>query len=106
MPDTPWTGKVAWAGKLPAETRQKLVAALKLPANAGPEAMWLTEFEDRWPYQAAPADVYFSRDQNQRTQRREPIIQYVSSGWPGDAPVLAVAAVVLFPTLVRRVRRS
>jgi hypothetical protein len=104
--EVPWTGQVAWAGKLPPQTCKELRELLKLPANTGPATWWLTEFEDRWPYQAAPADVYFSRDPNQRTLHRKPIIQYVSSGWPSDASVYAIAAVVVLPPLVRSVRRK
>jgi len=102
----PWTGEVAWAGKLTPQMCKTLRELLKLPANTGPATWWLTEFEDHWPYQAAPADVYFSRDPNQRTVHRKPIIQYVSSGWPSDGSVYAIAAVVILPPLVRRVRRK
>ena len=102
--ETPWTGEVAWAGKLAPQQRTKLLEHLKLPNNAGHATWWLTEFEDRWPYRAAPADVYFTRDQNQERVRREPIVQYVSSGWPADASVYAFAAIVALPPVVRRVR--
>jgi Uncharacterized protein conserved in bacteria (DUF2330) len=105
-PESPWTGHVAWAGKLSSKARMELLALLKLPANTGPATAWLTEFEDNWPYQAAPADVYFSRDKNQDNVRREPIIQYSSSGWPRDFSLYALAAVVVFPPLVRRRRRN
>lgn len=104
--DTPWTGKAVWAGSISEEARRLLLAALKLPGNAGPAGMWLTEFEDRWPYQAAPTDLYFSRDQVQQTLRREPIIQYVSSDWPEDGSIYALGAVVLLPPVLRRIRRS
>src|SRR5262249_4261661 len=73
--EPPWTGQVAWAGKLAPEARKKLLELLKLPASTGPATWWLTEFEDAWPYQVAPADVYFCRDRNQNTVRRPPIIQ-------------------------------
>ena len=84
---------------------QKLLELLKLPPNTGPATWWLTEFEDPWPYQAAPADVYFSRDPNQRTVHREPIIQYVSAGWPRDGSIYAIAIAVVLPPLVCRIRR-
>ncbi len=105
-PEKPWTGRVAWAGKLTPQARQKLLELLKLPADAGPAAAWLTEFEDDWPYRAAPADVYFSRDKDQGSVRRDPIIRYVSSGGPGDVSLFAVAAVVVIPPLLRRVRKT
>src|SRR5205823_5333739 len=79
-----WNGQVAWADKLTPEARKQLLQLMKLPANTGPRTWWLTEFEDPWPYQPAPADVYFSRDPNQKSLHRPPIIQYVSSGWPSD----------------------
>jgi Uncharacterized protein conserved in bacteria (DUF2330) len=102
--DDPWTGRVVWSGQLTSQARQKLLEMLKLPANTGPASWWLTEFEDRWPYRAAPADVYFSRDRNQHTLHREPL--YVSSGWPGDASIFAIAGVFVLPPLARRVRRK
>jgi hypothetical protein len=103
--ETPWTGRAVWAGKLNAQSRNQLCQLLQLPASTGPATWWLTEFEDRWPYRAAPADVYFSRDVNQGKLHRKPIIQYVSAGWPGDGSVYALAAVVVLPPLVRRLRR-
>jgi hypothetical protein len=104
--DTPWTGQVAWADKLSAANRTKLLELLKLPARTGPATWWLTEFEDWWPYQSAPADVYFSRDRNQKTLHREPIIEYVSSGWPADISVFAIAMALALPPIARRVRRK
>ena len=50
--DSPWTGKAAWADKIKPDQRSKLLAALKLPDSTGPKQMWLTEFEDNWPYRA------------------------------------------------------
>ena len=79
-----WTGQAAWADKLTAENRKKTLELLKLPENTGPRDWWLTEFEDNWPYKAAPADLYFARDTNQSTLHRQPIIEYVSSSWPSD----------------------
>jgi hypothetical protein len=103
--ESSWTGQVAWADKLSPQARKKLLELLKLPANTGPATMWLTEFEDHWPYQAAPADVYFSRDANQHTVHREPIVQYVSTGWPRDGSIYAIAVALVLPPLVRRMRR-
>ena len=103
--DVPWTGKVAWSKKLTAENREKTLELLKLPAETGPAEWWLTEFEDNWPYRVAPADVYFARDSNQDTLVREPIIEYVSSPWPTDLSAYALAAAVVLPPLIRRLRR-
>jgi hypothetical protein len=104
-PDDPWTGKVAWAGKLGDGGRKQALELLKLPENAGPKEWWLTEFEDDWPYRAAPADVVFSRDLDQGDVRREPIRRYVAAPWPTDVTAYALAAAVVVPPLVRRVRR-
>jgi hypothetical protein len=104
--DVPWTGKVAWANKLSAEDRKKTLEHLKLPETTGPAEWWLTEFEDQWPYRVAPADVFFSRDANQSTVKRDPIIEYVSSPWPTDVMVYAFAAVVVAPLVARGMRRG
>jgi hypothetical protein len=100
--ETPWTGKVAWANQLKSEERQKTLELLKLPATTGPAEWWLTEFEDNWPYSVASADVYFSPDADQSVVKRPPIIQYVSSAWPMDVTVYAIAAWVVLPPLLRR----
>ena len=98
-----WTGRAAWADKLTAEQRSKILQLLKLPENTGPGEWWLTEFEDNWPYRAAPADLYFARDTNQSTLHRDPIIQCVSSFLASRAVALpALAAVVILPPLLRR----
>jgi hypothetical protein len=101
--DEPWTGQVAWADKLTPQTRQKVLERLKLPPTTGPDTWWLTEFEDDWPYRAAPADVYFALDPIQERKHREPIYRYyLSSAWPRDASVYALAAVVVLPLVRRR----
>lgn len=101
-----WKGKAAWSNKLNAENRKQLLESLKLPETTGPAEWWLTEFEDNWRYGIAPGDVYFSRDPNQDTLKREPIIEYTRSFWPTDVTVYAIAAALFVPPLVRRVRRG
>src|SRR6516225_7395260 len=49
-PQVPWTGRVVWANKLTFQARNKTFALLNLPPNSGPADLWLTEFEDHWPY--------------------------------------------------------
>jgi hypothetical protein len=100
-----WTGFVAWSDKVNADDRKKLLELLKLPENTGPANWWLTEFEDDWPYRTAPSDLYFSRIANQNTVKRPPIIEYVSSFWPADAMVYALAMVMMVPLLSRKNRR-
>jgi hypothetical protein len=102
--DTPWSGKVAWANKLQPEDRVKLLEMLKLPQDTGPKEWWLTEFEDNWPYEIAPADVYFARDPHQSTVKRAP--QYVYAAWPVDVMACALAALVILPPAIRRLRRA
>jgi Uncharacterized protein conserved in bacteria (DUF2330) len=89
-----WTGEVAWAGKLSAADRKKLLEQFKLPAKTGPANWYLTEFEDNWPYKVAPADVYFARSANQKDVRRDPIIEYVSGPRPNEFPLVAIVAFV------------
>jgi hypothetical protein len=103
--EVPWTGKVAWANKLSAEDRRQVLDLLKLPLTAGPAEWWLTEFEDDWPYRAAPADVYFRRAADQSTVKRPPIVEYTSSAWPADVMACALAVAVVAPPLLRRARR-
>jgi hypothetical protein len=101
-----WTGRVAWANKLTAKQRARTLELLKLPEKTGPENWFMTEFEDNWPYRVAPGDVTFSRSANQETIKRSPIIRYVSAPWPGDVMSYALAAVVVLPSLLRRLRTS
>jgi hypothetical protein len=103
---TAWTGNVAWSDMLSAENRKKALAMLKLPETTGPEQWWLTEFEDNWPYQVAPGDLYFSRDEDQGTVKRPPIIQYVSTTSPTDVLAVALVGFVFVPPLLRRIRRA
>jgi hypothetical protein len=103
--EMPWTGRVAWAGELSAEDRKKTLELLKLKEKTGPDRWWLTEFEDDWPYRAAPADVYFSVSPSQAPVKRPPHIEYVRTPWPADGAVYALAAVMVGLPLVRHARR-
>lgn len=103
-PREPWTGRVAWAGQVKAEDKTKLLELLKLPAQTGPATWWLTEFEDRWPYKVAPADVYFAKATDQSGVKRPPTIIYTSSVLPTDGATYALAGLMLLP-LARRWRR-
>jgi hypothetical protein len=105
-PNEPWTGHVAWAGKIKPVDRVKALELLKLAERSVPADWWLTEFEDRWAYKAAPADVYFSRDTNQSEVRRPPIIEYVSLPIPTDVMTYVLGAVMILPPVVRRFRKN
>lgn len=104
--DQPWSGKVVWAGKINAKDRAKTLEHLKLPQAIGPAEWYLTEFEDDWSYRVAPADVYFSRSPNQDAVRRPPTIQYVSSPYPTDITLGALAVVAFAPFVIGRIRRK
>jgi Uncharacterized protein conserved in bacteria (DUF2330) len=100
--EVPWTGRVAWANRLASGDRARVLDLLKLPAETGPAEWWLTEFEDDWPYRAAPADVYFARDPDQDAIKRPPVVAYFAPRYPTDATTYAlVAALVLVPLLSR-----
>jgi hypothetical protein len=103
--DVPWTGRVAWANKLGAADRAKVLDLLKLPATTGPAEWWLTEFEDDWPYRVAPADVTFSPDQDQSPVHRPPIIEYVGSPLPADVTACALAVALFLPLVCRRLKK-
>jgi hypothetical protein len=100
----PWTGHVAWANELRPEDRKKLLGMLRLPETTGPAEWWLTEFEDPWPYQPAPADVYFARDGDQNPVKRPPVFEYTASALPTDVTAYAIGAVLLLPPVFRRLR--
>jgi hypothetical protein len=104
--DMAWGGSVAWANPLGPADRMNLPGLLKLPMKTVPENYWLTEFEDNWPYEPAPGDLYFSRDVDQTPVKRPPIIRYVASPLPTDITVLALATLVVLLPLVRRFRRT
>jgi len=95
-----WSGRTAWSGPMTADSRAKLLSTLKLPESTGPAAFHLTEFEDRWAYESAPADVAFARCEAQTPVTREPIVEYVQAARPPDAAgvlpgVLAIAGLWL-----------
>ncbi len=101
-----WTGQVAWANPLSSPDHKRLFELLNLPDTPAHADGWLTEFEDDWPYQAAPADVMFSRSADQSPVKRPPIYEYTAAPWPTDLTIYALAAVVVMPPLLRRLRRE
>lgn len=102
-PRTLWSGHTAWAGELAPSQRDSIVQALQIPAESTPNTWWLTEFEDPWPYQLAPSDLYFEPSPDQQAIRREPIIRYVDNGTTSNVH-LGVA--LLAPLLALLARRS
>jgi hypothetical protein len=87
------------------EDRAKLLGQLRLPITTGPVEWWLTEFEDPWPYRAAPADVTFARDPDQGAVKREPVVQYVAAPARPDGGVFLFAAALALAPLLARLRR-
>jgi hypothetical protein len=101
-----WTGQVAWAGKVSPESRKQVLELLRLPETTGPAEWWLTEFEDNWTYKVAPADVYFSRSQDQSDVRRPPIVQYVQGPAAPDAMPFVFAAAMGLMLVGARLRTA
>jgi hypothetical protein len=100
----PWSGDVAWSGRVPADKRPELASALRLPGPGLGAEPWLTEFEDRWPYAVASSDLTFAKSARQDTKKREPIIQYTEADSRGD---VALAGLIALPyALWRRRRRA
>jgi hypothetical protein len=102
-PEVPWTGKVAYSGKVDDETLKPITEALGIPALAATTEWWLTEFEDAWPYKIAPADLYFAKTDTQDAVEREPVYGAVSDGKSEIGYALAAAALLPF---VRRLARN
>jgi hypothetical protein len=82
--------------------RTHLLTQLQLPAETGPAEFYLTEFEDRWPYKVAPADVYFAAAKDQQDVRRPDVYVYQENS--GDISVAILFAVACVPLLLRRKR--
>ncbi len=100
--EQPWSGNVAWADKLDDASQQKILELLKLPASTAPGGWWLTEFEDHWPYQTAPADLYFGPSATQAIVKRPPIIQYGMMPAPSDITAFATPAFLVIALWWRR----
>ena len=94
----PWSGKTKWSGDI-TRHRETLLAKLKLPETTGPSNWWLTEIEDRWPYEKAAGDVYFSPVAKQATFGRA-----TARHFQMDASALAMLA--CFVWVVRPRKRN
>jgi hypothetical protein len=102
-PDAPWTGRTAWSGEIEGDTLRPVVDALGISLESSTK-WWLTEFEDRWPYEIAPADLYFSKADAQVKLERDPV--YGSVGVGQSAVGYALAAAALLPIARRMVRKK
>lgn len=103
--ESPWTGKVAWAGAIGGNNFNSVREMLKLEKTPDTADWWLTEFEDAWPYQQAPADLYFSRDVTQHPLKRPPIIEYSATAPAHDHSLTLLAITLAVPPLWRRLYR-
>lgn len=103
-PEQPWTGKAVWSGKLPDHLRQQLLTQLQLPAETGPAEFHLTEFEDRWPYKVAPADIYFAAAKEQEELRRPDV--FVQQQQSSDISLLILIGMACVPLLLRSKRTT
>jgi hypothetical protein len=101
-----WPGKTAWADALEPAQRDEILKLLKLPAKTTPPSWWLTEFEDPSSPRPGKADVYFSRSDDQSPVERPPEVHYTSRSAPDCVFCYALAAYLLVPGLVRRLRRG
>jgi hypothetical protein len=99
--EKPWSGQVAWARGLTQAERDTVIKHLSLP-TATPSQLYLTEFEDRWPYAQAAGDVCFAASARQETVQRQPIIEYVADFPVGDASTMALAGIGLVSYLAYR----
>ncbi|MEX0702417.1 MAG: DUF2330 domain-containing protein [Planctomycetales bacterium] len=90
--DASWSGRVAWSDWIGAADRSRVLELLKLPETTGPAEWRLTEFEDDWAYEPAPADVTFARSADEKPIHRPPIVLYVAAPAVPDAALFAFAA--------------
>lgn len=98
-----WPGKVAWAGKLPADAVAALPPLLKVPGYAPTAETWLTEFEDAASPRPGTADVTFAVDDNQRPVERPSRIVYAARPDPaGRAGFVVFAAALAAAYLLMR----
>jgi hypothetical protein len=97
-----WTGKTRYSQPLQAEQRTQLLQHLNLPRFTGPSQVWLTEFEDSWPYGKAPGDVYFSPAADQAKFSRD----LSAAGKSFDPTLVLVIAGVMARPLFQRIKSA
>ena len=103
--DSRWTGKVVWSKSLSDDQCRSLHQQLALPEKQV-SLWWLTEFEDRWPYRPAPADLYFAASSDHTlVERPAQVAQAEGQGSVDVMPMVILAALVM-PVWWTRARRS
>lgn len=105
--NNPWPGRTVWADRIQDTEKAGVIAKAKLPANAGPQQWYLTEFEDRSSPRPGTDEVYFARSADQSPVARPPIIVWretMTSWYIGLAVCLALPAITFL--VLRLVRRA
>lgn len=106
---SPWPGKTVWANRLDPLDRDRVMKLLDLPPTTAPEAMHLTEFEDRASPRPGRDDLFFAASADQSLVEKSP--QYPAHpGTPGwyyavDAAIAAAFLALAF-LVVRKVYRG
>ena len=98
-----WTGQAVWADKLDERQRDNLLNLLKIDAANVPRHLFLSEFEDHWPYRTAPGDLWFSREPSQRKFHRPEVASLASPNSADIAP-LGFCGFLLLRLGVRRTK--
>ncbi len=99
----PWSGRTVWSKPMADGDRTSLLNKLGLPLDSGPAKYWLTEFEDRWRYEIAPSDLFFSKSKENIPIDKPPVQRYSQSG-SGSFSLLAIVGVLAIPALYRRLK--
>lgn len=101
-----WPGRTMWADRLQDSEKADAIAKAKLPANAGPEKWYLTEFEDRSSPRPGTDEVYFAPSADQSPVARPPIVVWrdsMTAWYIGLAVCIGLPAIAFLALrLVRR----
>lgn len=90
-----WPGETVWSDRLSEGVRETLLKFVKLPEDAAPGALWLTEFEDRSSPRPAGGDVFFAPAGDQSPVKRPDVMAPDPSFWGPPAIVVGVLLAVL-----------
>jgi hypothetical protein len=103
---TAWPGQTVWANVVRYEERVSLLAKAKLPAETGPGAWWITEFEDRSTPRPGTDEVYFDPSPDKSPVARPPhvVTTYKMPWWVGPVAI-GVPLLVIFG-VVQYIRKS
>jgi len=102
-----WPGVTVWADKLQDTEKADVIAKAKLPANAGPEKWYLTEFGDNSTPRPGTDEVYFAPSADQSPVAKPPIVVWQDSFTPwyiGLAVCLGLPAITFLAIVLLRKR--